>query len=75
MNRNEQESLKRSHSKSSNAKLTLLCLLSTIALAGAVVFIGALIANYIDKTVAFIGAGACVGVVVLCLLLFSSFKR
>jgi len=71
----EQESLKKSHSKSSNAKLTLLCLLATVALAGAVVFIGSMIANFLDPTIAYIGGGVCVGVTVLCLLLFSSFKR
>ena len=75
MNRNDKSSLERSHSKSSNAKLTLLCLLSSIAFAGAVVFIGSMIANYLEPTIAYIGAGVCVAVVVLCLLMFSRFKR
>lgn len=75
MNRNEKDSLARSHSKSSNAKLTLLCLFSSVALAGAVVFIGAMIASYIDPLIAWIGSGVCVGIVILCLLMFSRFKR
>ena len=75
MNHNDKDSLARSHSKSSNAKLTLLCLLSSLALAGAVVFIGAMIANYIDPLIAWIGSGVCCAVVVLCLLMFSRFKR
>ena len=75
MNRNDKDSLARSHSKSSNAKLTLLCLLSSLALAGAVVFIGAMIADYLEPTISYIGAGICAVVVVLCLLMFSRFKR
>lgn len=75
MNHNDQESLKRSHSKSSNAKLTLLCLLSSVALAGAFVFVGCTLAEYIPGTIAYIAAGVCIAVVVLCLLMFSRFKR
>lgn len=75
MNRNDKDSLARSHSKSSNAKLTLLCLLSSIALAGAVIFVGATIAKFLDPLIAYIGAGVCLAVVALCLLMFSRFKR
>lgn len=75
MNRNDKSSLERSHSKSSNAKLTLLCVLSSIALAGAVVFIGSMIAEYLKPVIAWIGAGACVAITALCLLMFSRFKR
>ena len=75
MNRNDKDSLARSHSKSSNAKLTMLCLFSSIALAGAVLFIGATIAEFLDPMIAYIGAGVCAAIVVLCLLMFSRFKR
>ena len=75
MNHNDQESLKRSHSKSSNAKLTLLCLIASISLMGLVVFLGAMIANFIEAKYAYIGAGGCGALTILCLVLFSSFKR
>ena len=75
MANNDQASLQRSHSKSSNAKLTLLCLLATISLNGAVVFIAFMIKNFLDPTIAYIGGGVCLAITALCLFLFSAFKR
>ncbi|MBP5342729.1 hypothetical protein J6Y73_02245 [bacterium] len=71
---NEQDSLKRSHSASSNFKLTLLCLLASIALMVLVVGLALLEnATYGNFALPFIiGGGA---VFLLSLFLFSAFKR
>lgn len=70
---NDQESLKRSHSASSNFKLTMLCLLSSVALMALVVGLGLIEYKTLEFALPFIIGG---GVVfVLSCLLFSAFKR
>ena len=70
---NDQESLKRSHSASSNFKLTLLCLLSSVALMALVVGLGLIEYKTLEFALPFIIAGG--GVFLLSLFLFSAFKR
>ena len=70
---NDAESLKRSHSASSNFKLTMLCLLSSVALMALVVGLGLIEYKTMEFALPFIiGGGA---VFVLSLFLFSAFKR
>ena len=73
MKNNDSESLKRSHSKSSNFKLTMLSLLSSIALN---VSIGALaLMNTLNKEVMIITAIVSGLVFIVSVCWFSSFKR
>lgn len=71
----EEESLRRSHSKTSNAKLTLICLLFALAIPVAVASAATIGTGILPDSVALIGliAGAAVGV--LSFLLISRFKR
>ena len=70
---NDNSSLARSHSKSSNAKLTLLCLFSVICFSSLWVFLG--LYQDIDKTISLIGIISSGLLTLLCLLLFNKFKR
>ncbi len=70
-NRNEQESLKKSHSIWSNSKLTVLCLFSSTVLQ-----LGVVAAALIEKIDFMLYVGIGFGVLfILSLLLFSAFKR
>lgn len=66
-------SLAKSHSKSSNAKLTLLCLFSIVCFSALWVFLAMF--NDLDKTISLIGTITSGVLTFLCLLMFNSFKR
>ncbi|MBP5357413.1 MAG: hypothetical protein J6Y68_04635 [Clostridia bacterium] len=71
--RNEQDSLKKSHSKLSNAKLSLLCLLASVMLAVLVIGLGLLVKGFevFPLIMVIVGGVMTVG----CIFLFFSFKR
>lgn len=70
----EKTSLEKSHSKASNAKLTLICFLA--ALAVSVLWVGiAFIGSQGLKTLGIIMAAAGAVVTVLCILLIGKFSR
>lgn len=69
----EEESLKRSHSKSSNFKLTLLSLLAALALTGFVAFAASI--TLTQSPLIYVGMAVSGVVFGLSLLLFSRFKR
>lgn len=72
---NENESLKKSHSKSSNAKLTLLCFITILAFSILWIGIALLLKEDIPTAISLpitIGSGL---VTILGLICFSKFKR
>ena len=70
---NDSESLKRSHSKSSNFKLTMLCLLSSLALTVSISSLALM--NHFYKNILLIVSIASAVVFVITVTWFSSFKR
>ena len=71
-NRNDANSLAKSHSKVSNFKLTLLCLLSSLALCACICFLALTLAEKFNGLVYAIVSGV---VFVITCTWFSSFKR
>ena len=78
MDKNEKTSLERSHSKSSNAKLTSLCIFTSIifTLIWVVLALGnTLLAELLSQTIVYIIAGGLAVIFVFCLMLFNKFTR
>lgn len=71
-NRNDANSLAKSHSKVSNFKLTLLCLLSSLALCACICFLALSLA---DKFNGYLFAGISAGIFVITCTWFPSFKK
>lgn len=75
MENNEKESLKRSHSKVSNAKLTLLCFITIIAFTLLWIGISFIFIDKIPNTLAYIVTGLSGVITILGLIGFNLFKR
>lgn len=71
-NRNDASSLAKSHSKASNFKLTLLCLLSSLSLCACICLLALSLADKFNGLPFVIGFGA---LIVITCTWFSSFKR
>lgn len=73
--RSEEESLARSHSKSSNFKLTLVCLLFALSIALLAASVGVLAAEMIGTAIATVAVCVFGGLTVLSVFLLTCFKR
>ena len=76
-NRNNNDSLSRSHSTWSNTKLTSLCIITIILFTLCWLILGckALILVVLSETIYYIILGAVATLTVLCLIGFNKFKR
>ena len=72
-NSNNSDSLKKSHSKFSNFKLTLLCIIATLAISALWLVLG--FKNSLTTTWFYTLIGITGGVSLLSVLLFNAFKR
>ena len=73
MAKTEKTALEKSHSKSSNAKLTLLCLLAAVAFAA--LFASLMLIPKLPTYLSIILIAASAIILVLCVLLLKAFKR
>ena len=76
-NRNDSESLRRSHSTWSNTKLTALCVVTVILFSLVWLLLGlrVQVISFIGVTVYYIALGVVAALTVLCLIGFNKFKR
>ena len=76
-NRNDSESLKRSHSTWSNTKLTALCVVTVILFSLVWLLLGlrVQVIGFIGATVYYIALVVVAALTVLCLIGFNKFKR
>ena len=76
-NRNDSESLKRSHSTWSNTKLTALCVVTVILFSLVWLLLGlrVQVIGFIGATVYYIALGVVAALTILCLIGFNKFKR
>lgn len=72
---NEADSLKRSHSKASNAKLTLLCFITIIAFSMLWIGLSLIKTSYVSNTIAIVITSVGGVLTILGLIGFNAFKR